>query len=271
MLLRPPVEVMQPVPVPVLPAEDALPGGTQYTIKLDGIRATAHILEGHEVRLVSRRGNELGDRFPQLPPALAVLPVGLVLDGEIVAYERTGAGPGRLDFTALLRSPRGRAAAGTQVLYVAWDALALPGRDIRDRPLRERWQALEMALTGARPPLQLCMATTSRTEAADWYRGLQPLGIEGIVAKGLDTPYRPTHGASAWLVDCTNSLPMVWSSVRKAGLGPARRPARGDPPPPQVGGDGQRRDTPPNSPNHDDRILQLGNRPDLRRRQQRMR
>ncbi|MFE2412352.1 DNA ligase [Kitasatospora sp. NPDC059408] len=197
-LLRPPVEVMQPVPVPVLPAEDALPGGTQYTIKLDGIRATAHVLEGHEVRLMSRRGNDLGARFPQLPPALATLPVGLVLDGEIVAYEGSSGGRGRLDFTALLRSPAARAAAGTQVLYVAWDALALPGRDIRDLPLWERWEALEMALAGARPPLQICMATTSWAEAADWYRGLQSMGIEGIVAKGLDTRYRPTHGAGAW-------------------------------------------------------------------------
>ncbi|MFF2080628.1 DNA ligase [Kitasatospora sp. NPDC058162] len=197
-LLRPPVEVMRPVPVPMLPAEDALPGGTQYTIKLDGIRATAHVLEGHQVHLVSRRGNDLGPRFPQLQPALAALPVGLVLDGEVVAYTTGGGGRGRLDFTALLRSPAARVAAGTQVLYVAWDALALPGRDIRDQPLRDRWDALEMTLAGARPPLQICMATTSRAEAAGWYRDLEPMGIEGIVAKGLDTRYRPTHGAGAW-------------------------------------------------------------------------
>ncbi|MFJ2193097.1 DNA ligase [Kitasatospora sp. NPDC087861] len=198
-VLRPPVEVMQPVLVRALPDEDALPGGTQYTIKLDGIRAVAHVLDRHEVRLVSRRGNELGPRFPQLLPALSTLPVGLCLDGEIVAYEAGAGGrPGHLDFTALLRTPAARAAAGTQVLYVVWDALALPGRDIRSRPLRERWEALEMVFAGARPPLQLCMATTSKAEAATWYDTLEPMGIEGLVGKGLDTRYRPTHGAGAW-------------------------------------------------------------------------
>ncbi|MFJ5926476.1 DNA ligase [Kitasatospora sp. NPDC092948] len=197
--LRPPVEVMQPVPVRAVPAEDALPGGVQYTIKVDGIRAVAHIEEEHRVRLISRRGNDLTDRFPQLPPALATLPIGTVLDGEIVAYTPSpGGGPGHLDFHALLRTDRARRAAGVQVHYVAWDALAVPGRDVRGEPLRERWTMLEILLAAALPPLALCMATTDRAVAMAWYRDLAALGVEGIVAKGLDAAYRPGTGTGAW-------------------------------------------------------------------------
>ncbi len=198
MVLRPPLEVMQPVPVRTVPAEDALPGGCQYTIKVDGIRALAHMEEDHRVQLVSRRGTDLTDRFPSLVPALAALPVGTVLDGEIVAYAPSPGGPGHLDFHALLRTSAARRAAGVQVHYVAWDALAVPGRDVRGEPLRDRWAMLEILLAAARPPLALCMATTSRRTAVAWYRDLTAIGVEGIVAKGLATPYRPGSGAGAW-------------------------------------------------------------------------
>ncbi|MFJ3793868.1 DNA ligase [Kitasatospora sp. NPDC090091] len=208
---------MRPVPVPVLPAEDAMLGGVQYTPKWDGIRALVFVGSGHEPVLVSRQGNRLNDRFPSLPPVLARLPVGLVLDGEVVAV-----GPGGwLDFTALLRTPAARKAAGTQVLYVAWDVLAVPGRDVRARPLRERWEALEMALAGARPPLQVTMATSSLAEARVWFRDLQPMGIEGIIAKGWSTPYRVTSGVGAWQkIRHTHTLDGVLLAV----MGTPRRP-----------------------------------------------
>lgn len=187
---------MQPVPVRVLPSESALPGGTQYSIKLDGVRAIAAVDVDHRVRMVSRRGTDLTGRFPQLLPALSDLAVGTVLDGEIVAVDPQ---TGRLDFTALLRTSQARAAAGVQVLYVAFDLLAVPGVTITGRPLRERWAMLEVVLAGARPPLQLCMATESRAEAQAWFEQLEPLGIEGICAKGLSTTYRAGRSGRAWV------------------------------------------------------------------------
>nr|WP_308431108.1 DNA ligase [Kitasatospora griseola] len=98
----------------------------------------------------------------------------------------------------MLRTAEARRAAGIQVFYVAWDVLAVPGRDVRGEPLRDRWAMLEILLGAAAPPLALCMATTSRAEAMAWYRDLEALAVEGLVAKGLDTAYRPGPGTGAW-------------------------------------------------------------------------
>jgi hypothetical protein len=103
-VLRPPVELMQPRPVRELPAEDGMPGGTVYEVKLDGFRV-AVFRTGAGVELWSRRGRSLTDRLPEVLPALeAALDGGTVLDGEVCAVVN-----GRLEFTGLLRSPAHRA------------------------------------------------------------------------------------------------------------------------------------------------------------------
>jgi ATP-dependent DNA ligase len=79
--LHPPLQVMQPMSARVLPKPDALPGGVQYSVKLDGIRAVCFTGPGHDVTLQSRRGTVLNQRFPQLIAPLAELPVGLCPGG----------------------------------------------------------------------------------------------------------------------------------------------------------------------------------------------
>ncbi|HSA49859.1 MAG TPA: DNA ligase [Yinghuangia sp.] len=184
---------MRPKPVRDVPAEDALPGGTQYSIKLDGWRALAFARGDEPAVLQARSGRDLAPGFPELDDALRSLPDGAVLDGELCAWHE-----GRFAFGQLIRPPKARARDGAQIAYVAFDLLALPGHDIRDRPLRERWDLLTTLLSGVEPPLQLVMATNDRAEAMSWREALAPTGVEGLVAKGLGTPYRPTrHGG--WL------------------------------------------------------------------------
>ncbi|MQS03674.1 ATP-dependent DNA ligase, partial [Streptomyces alkaliterrae] len=185
-VLRPPVEVMRPHRADQVPSAADLPGGVQYSPKLDGFRCVAFVLEDGQVVLQSRAGRHLEDDFPQVASALArQLPVGVVLDGELCAWDR-----GRLAFEALLRSRRGRDAAGIPVTFAAFDVLAVPGRDLRALPLRERWAQLEVLLRGVVPPVERVLATTDRAVAMEWWTSLSAVGVEGLVCRGLATPYR---------------------------------------------------------------------------------
>lgn len=107
-----------------------MPGGLQYSLKLDGFRALAFILEGGRAFLQSRSGRDLTREFPQVSAHLQEnLPPGIVLDGELCAYR-----DGRLDFTDLLRSRADRERSGIPVYYIAFDILAIPGTDVRGLP-----------------------------------------------------------------------------------------------------------------------------------------
>lgn len=182
-MLRPPLEVLRPTAVRTVPAADALPGGVQYSVKLDGFRCAAFSLDGRAF-LQSREGNDLAGRFGPLAAAVAALPVGTVLDGEICIVV-----DGLFRFDQLQLAPRRRDPAG-HLVYVAFDALALPGRDLRGLALSERWDALGAVIDEAPPSIQLVTATTDREEALTWYEVLPRIGVEGLVCKGLTDRYR---------------------------------------------------------------------------------
>ncbi|WP_331751062.1 DNA ligase (plasmid) [Streptomyces globisporus] len=196
--LRPPVEVMRPTAVRELPAaDDPDADPLQYSLKMDGFRAVAFALGGRTV-LQSRSSRDLAPDFPSLAANLTrVLNPGAVLDGEICAWSH-----GRLQFTELLSTEARRRAAGTALIYVAFDCLAIPspegGRDIRALPLAERWQHLLDQLRDTSPYAQQVMTTENREEALLIADSLTSVGIEGIVAKRLDSPYRPDR-RSAWV------------------------------------------------------------------------
>ncbi|MFG2722796.1 DNA ligase [Streptomyces sp. NPDC048416] len=192
-VLRPPVDVMRPRAADEIPEQGRTPGGLQYSLKLDGFRALAFVLDDGRVFLQSRSRRDLSREFPETAAYLRDhLPPGTVLDGELCAYR-----DGRLSFTDLLRSPSDRARTGVPVSYIAFDLLAVPGRDLRALPLRERWELLGSALRDVGPPLQRVLATLDEETARGWFRDLRAVGVEGIVAKALDSPYR-AGGTSAW-------------------------------------------------------------------------
>ncbi|GLF94644.1 ATP-dependent DNA ligase [Streptomyces yaizuensis] len=216
MPLRPPLGVMRPRRAESIPPPDGLPGGTQYSVKLDGFRALAFVGADGGVFLQSRSGRALGPEFPRIAAHLgSVLPAGLVLDGELCAYR-----DGRLSFGDLLRSRADRERSGTALSYIAFDVLAVPGRDVRPLPLRERWELLGAALRDTGPPLERVLATTDEETARLWFRELRDAGVEGIVAKALASPYR---AGPTW----------AWRKIRHADtvdgvlvgvFGPERRP-----------------------------------------------
>jgi len=174
-------------------AADALPGGEgwQFEPKWDGFR-TLVFRDGEEILLQSRDERPMNRYFPELvAPLAAALPARCVVDGEIVIV-----GAGGLDFEALLLRIHPAAsrvkllAEQTPASYVAWDLLALDDEDLREAPLAARRERLEEVLARAAPPVHLSPVTRDRDLAQDWFRRFEGAGLDGVMAKRLDQPYR---------------------------------------------------------------------------------
>jgi ATP-dependent DNA ligase len=172
---------------------DALPAGKgwQFEPKWDGFR-TLVFRDGDEIVLQSRDSRPMNRYFPELvEPLAAALPDRCVLDGEIVIV-----GPSGLDFEALLlrihpaESRVKLLASQSPASYVAWDLLALGDEDLREVALAERRERLEQVLSDATPPVHLSPATRDRALAEDWFRRFEGAGLDGVMAKRLDAPYR---------------------------------------------------------------------------------
>jgi ATP-dependent DNA ligase len=184
--VMPPVKPMLAKPV------KKIPPGMQYEAKWDGFRAIVH-RDGDEVVIGSRTGKPLTRYFPELAAdLLANLPDRCVVDGEIViAHE------GRLDFDRLterIHPAESRVkllAEQTPASFVAFDLLALGDESLLDTPLAERRALLADAVAGARAPVHLAPATTDAALAQEWFERYEGAGLDGIIAKPLDLPYRP--------------------------------------------------------------------------------
>jgi bifunctional non-homologous end joining protein LigD len=155
--------------------------------KLDGVRCMAHRDGGGAVQLFSRTDRLMNGEYADLVDALETEPCeDFVVDGEVVAFDRRGI----TSFSRLQRRARERVAV---FLYV-FDALRLDGRDIRDLPLRERKAALRRTLRFNGP----IRYTPHRNERGEQlFREACRKGLEGVIAKRADSPYRATR-SSDW-------------------------------------------------------------------------
>ncbi|MEU9232339.1 ATP-dependent DNA ligase [Streptomyces subrutilus] len=184
--------VMPPVKPMLAKSVSKIPPGMQYEAKWDGFRALVH-RDGDEIEIGSRTGKSLARYFPELVAALKEnLPDRCVVDGEVVVVSG-----GRLDFDRL--SERIHPAASrvrmlaetTPASFVAFDLLALGDEALLDTPLTERRSALVRSLSTARPPVHLAPATTDPALAQEWFERFEGAGLDGVIAKPLDLPYRP--------------------------------------------------------------------------------
>ena len=134
--------------------------------------------------MFSRRGTDYTDRVPRIVDALARLPASSVtLDGEGVACDPNG-----VTNFELLRAALGRPAKREVFLY-AFDLLEFNGRDMRREPWSERRWMLARLLRGAGHGVHLSDHLEGNDgEAA--FRHACAMGLEGIVAKRRDRPYR---------------------------------------------------------------------------------
>ena len=174
-------------------AAAALPDGDgwQFEPKWDGFR-TLVFRDGDEILLQSRDEKPMNRYFPELMAPLAdALPARCVVDGEIVIVGAEG-----LDFEALLLRIHPAAsrvkllAAQSPASFVAWDLLAQGDEDLRAMPLAIRRERFEQALARAAPPVHVSPATRDRALAEDWFQRFEGAGLDGVMAKRLDAPYR---------------------------------------------------------------------------------
>lgn len=186
--LAPPIAPMLAKNVDRLPAG----GGLMYEPKWDGFRALV-FRKGEQIFLQSRDLKPLGRYFPELSEAcLRELPDDCVLDGEIVIATARG-----LDFDLLqmrlhpAASRVQKLARETPASFVAFDALWLDGRDLRALPQAARRQALEQALSHARPPVHVTPMTRDAALAAQWLSRFEGAGLDGVVAKPERGVYEP--------------------------------------------------------------------------------
>jgi bifunctional non-homologous end joining protein LigD len=152
--------------------------GWFFELKWDGFRAIAETDSNGNVKLYSRRHNDLKKRFPPIAGALAGLKKAAILDGEIVALDERG--HPRIEWL-VNRGPQ----KGTLVYYV-FDLLKLGDVELRSEPLRRRKKLLEKFLKGN--PRLLYVEHVER-EGLAMFAGALALGVEGIVAKDAKSPY----------------------------------------------------------------------------------
>jgi ATP-dependent DNA ligase len=185
--LTPPIEPMLARIAEAIPAGDFL-----YEPKWDGFRSI--VFRGtSDVFIQSRDLRPLDRYFPELHEAfLDRLPAGCVVDGEIVI-----ATPDGLDFDALqmrlhpAASRAAKLAKETPASFVAFDVLAMDGRDLRGETQHDRRAALERLMGGLARPLHLTPLTRDRELATEWLRQFEGAGLDGVVAKPAAEPYQP--------------------------------------------------------------------------------
>jgi bifunctional non-homologous end joining protein LigD len=186
---------MLATPAKELPVDD---GTWAYEMKWDGMRSLVGV-EGGAVWLTSRAGNDATARFPEIAPiADALSGVDALLDGELVALDEAGVP----SFEKL--QPRMQAhgtaavrerAAVQPVVLMLFDVLWLAGHSTCELPYTERRALLErLALAGA--SWQTPPTTVGGGDAV--LEASRALGLEGVVAKRIDSPYRPGRRADSW-------------------------------------------------------------------------
>jgi ATP-dependent DNA ligase len=172
---------------------DELPAGDYlYEPKWDGFRAIV-FRSADGLYIQSRDARPLDRYFPELHEALLErVPENCVLDGEIVIASARG-----LDFAALqLRlhpaaSRVEKLAKETPSSFIAFDALAVAGRNLMTATQAARRAALEELLAKVSPPVHVTPATRDRTIALDWLTRFEGAGLDGVIAKLESGNYLP--------------------------------------------------------------------------------
>lgn len=192
---------------------DAVPAGNGWLheVKYDGYRALVAV-GGGEARVYTRSGLDWTDKFPGIAEAAAATDTPALIDGEIVAMK-----DGKPDFSTL----QDAISTGGDMILFAFDLLEAGGEDLRALPLVERKQRLAALLPAGDPHIQFAEHVLGAGEKL--FDAMCAEGLEGIVAKRVDAPYRAGRSKSWLKVKCTRRQEFViigWlpSSAKGRGL-----------------------------------------------------
>jgi len=187
----------------ILPAflEPSLPQITQrapsgpkwvHEIKYDGYRIQAWI-DGRDVKLLTRKGLDWTSRFPSIAAALKKLELSsALLDGEVVVEDAAGVPSFNLLQADLKASRQDR------FRYFLFDLLYCEGFDLTQATLLDRKALLLEILTGLSTNSPIRFSEHLELNGPTMFEHACRLGLEGIVSKRIDVPYRPGRG-DHWL------------------------------------------------------------------------
>lgn len=177
---------------PMLVSSGTLPTDSEkwsYEVKWDGFRALVDASSAG-VTVWSRNGYDMTDRYPELCRLRDGVNKRVILDGEIVCLD----GDGKPDFAGLWFRSRG--ATDRAVCLMAFDVLELKGKVLMERPYRERRRVLEnLDLNSG----YWCTPEIHIAEGQALFRATKEMGLEGVVAKRLDSRYRPEVRSKSWI------------------------------------------------------------------------
>jgi bifunctional non-homologous end joining protein LigD len=159
--------------------------GWEYEPKWDGYRVVGYV-RGGEVKLLSRNGNDLTQRFESVAKELvkALRTPDAVVDGEVVALDSQG----RSSFSAMQQG-------STQLAYEVFDLLEADGEPVVDLPLTERRARLGKLLA-RNPVVQL---SGSFEDGGALFEAAQEQGLEGVIAKRASSRYVEGGRGRDWL------------------------------------------------------------------------
>ncbi|MEY2548865.1 MAG: bifunctional non-ous end joining protein LigD [Verrucomicrobiota bacterium] len=187
---------------PRLMDEPPTGGDWSYELKFDGIRACA-IKDGRKVSLISRNGNELRARYPEVAEAMKAMPVDeCVLDGEVVALDPEG----RSSFQLL----QGVEMQGREspICFYVFDLMQLNGRALTGLPLTARKEILAQLCSNVADPIRYSgeIGGDARTLLGE----VQRRGLEGLIGKLRDSVYEAGRRSGAWIkLKCVNEQEFV--------------------------------------------------------------
>jgi bifunctional non-homologous end joining protein LigD len=163
--------------------------------KFDGERCVAR-KDGDLVRLESRTAKDLTGTYPEVRAAIAAQRArGLVLDGEVVAYDGEQTSFSRLQQRLGVTSPSREQVAAYPVVFCVFDILEFDGEDLTRTPFVARRTRLTRSI---RPRAGLELSEAWRGDSQRRFADACRLGWEGLIAKRADAPY--VHGRSRdWL------------------------------------------------------------------------
>jgi bifunctional non-homologous end joining protein LigD len=186
----------------------APPAGANWVheVKFDGYRMQMRV-EGGKVRLLTRKGLDWTDRFPEIAKEGGALP-DCIIDGEICARNKEGAS----DFGMLQNALSDRKTGG--LIFYLFDCLFVQGKDLRKEPLSERKDVLEQILKHARGSKRLKFVPHFTQSGEAMLTAACKMDLEGVISKRLDAPYTSGRGDSWTKSKCRGGQEVVIGAWR---------------------------------------------------------
>jgi len=200
-------------------------GSVAFEYKFDGARVQIHMKDG-VVKIYSRRLNEVTESIPDVVKQVKDGVKGvkeIVLDGEVIAVDRDGK---PLPFQELLRRFRRVRGVSEKIEEIplklqVFDILYLDGVELLDKPYEERWKILSEKVDAKL--LAPRIITSDPKVVKNFLEKAIEEGHEGLMAKRLDSPYRPGRREKLWLkIKPAENLDLVivaadWGYGRRTG------------------------------------------------------